>query len=39
MCFEDFEDDPYDASEADPVKCHAIDSSLWELKVTFTQYN
>jgi len=35
MCFEDLEDDPYDSSEADPVKCQAIESSLWELKVIF----
>jgi len=37
VCFQDLEDDPYDSSEADPMKCQAIESSLWELKVIFFQ--
>jgi len=36
LCFEDLQDDPYDPDEADPMKCQAIESSLWELKVSFT---
>jgi len=36
ICVADLKDDPYDSNEADPVKCRAIDSSLWELKVIFT---
>ena len=37
LCFEDLPDDPYDPNESDPMKCRAIDSSLWELKVSFTR--
>ena len=37
LCFEDLQDDPYDPVEADPMKCRAIESSLWELKVSFVQ--
>lgn len=25
--------DPFDVSEADPAKCRALESCLWELKV------
>ena len=35
-CFEDLQDDPYDPNEADPVRCRALESSLWELKVSLT---
>lgn len=35
----DFEDDPYDSSEADPVKCRAVESSLWELKSLMHHYH
>jgi len=35
LCCEDLRDDPYDPNEVDPVKCRAIESSLWELKVSF----
>ena len=37
VVFEDLQDDPYDPVEADPMKCRAIESSLWELKVSFVQ--
>jgi len=30
--------DPYDETEQDPSKTHALDSSLWELKVLETHY-
>jgi len=36
FCFADLTDDPYNPDEADPMKCRAIESSLWELKVSFT---
>jgi len=36
LCFKDLQEDPYDPDEADPMKCRAIESSLWELKVCFT---
>ncbi|XP_077996175.1 nucleolar complex protein 4 homolog B-like [Glandiceps talaboti] len=31
-------DDPYNMEESDPVKCHAMDSSLWELKTLQSHY-
>jgi len=35
VVFSDLDDDPYDFNEPDPVKCRAMESSLWELKVCF----
>lgn len=35
----DLQDDPYDPDEADPMKCQAIESSLWELKSLMQHYH
>ena len=32
--FVDCTEDPYNVTETDPVKCRALESSLWELKVS-----
>ena len=31
----DLTNDPFSMDEPDPVKCKALESSLWELKVSF----
>ena len=31
----DLTDDPFSMDEPDPAKCKALESSLWELKVSF----